>query len=229
VNQRVVDENAVRERIEELRPWYQNIQLGNGISTKDLRGDSDIFSAVDIPRPTWELIVEHLGALEGRRVLDIGCNAGYMSFECKKLGAAYVLGIDSDLGATTSFIAQAEFCRDVLGLDVEFRRQSMFDEIGEAPFDVVLFAGVLYHLENWADALDRLSELVVSETGIVVVETASEPRTQTGYAGKGYHGDTTTFFVPSPRVLTALLEERGFRIRVFRDLGVRALAFCSVA
>lgn len=118
-------------------------------------------------------------------MLDIGCNAGYMSFECKKLGADYVLGIDSNLGSDVSFVEQATFCRDALGLDIEFREQSLFEEIPEAPFHVVLFCGVLYHLENWADALDRIKELVLPKTGRIVLETAIEPVTQTLYGGEG--------------------------------------------
>jgi tRNA (mo5U34)-methyltransferase len=34
--------------------------------------------------------------LEGRSVLDIGCNAGFYSFEMKRRNAGRVLGIDSD-------------------------------------------------------------------------------------------------------------------------------------
>lgn len=218
---------SLRSRARSLGPWYQNIRLTDDVSTKDLAGGDDIFSDADIPAPLWQLILRDLGAVAGQRVLDIGCNAGYMSFECKRLGASYVLGIDNDLGATTSFIDQAEFCRSVLGLDVEFRRQSMFDRISEAPFDIVLFAGVLYHIENWADSLDRLRELVVPRIGRVILETATEPTTQTFYEGKGYNGDTSTFFVPSMRLLLAAVEERGFRLLVSRNMEARALLFLS--
>ena len=219
---------ALRRRIRELGPWYQNIQVAAGVWTKDLSGDADIFPGEDIPAPLWRLIRSDLpDDLSGHRVLDIGCNAGYMSFECKKLGADYVLGIDSNLGSAVSFVEQARFCRDALGLDVDFREQSMFDEVPEAPFHVVLFCGVLYHLENWADSLDRVRELVARESGRVVLETAIEPVTQTVYDGKKYRGDSLTFFVPSVRLLVVALEERGFRIQVLRDIGTRAIAVLS--
>ena len=66
-----------------------------------------------------------------------------------------MLGIDSNLGAGTSFIDQAVFCRDVLGLDVEFREESFF-ALEPEPFDLVLFCGVLYHLEDYATAIDKV-------------------------------------------------------------------------
>jgi hypothetical protein len=91
----------------------------------------------------------------------------------------------------------------------------------------VLFCGVLYHLENWADALDRVKALAVPGSGQIVLETAIEPVTQTLYGSKDYHGDTLTFFVPSVRVLVAALEERGFRIDVLRDIGTRAIALLT--
>jgi len=35
----------------------------------------------------------------------------------------------------------------------------------DRPFDVELFYGVLYHLENWADGLDSSPSLVLPEQG----------------------------------------------------------------
>lgn len=197
--------DEIRRRRDELAPWFHHIDLGGGISTTD--------AGHDHPAVLWQTIARQLPRkLKGRRVLDIGCNAGSMSFAAKRLGADYVLGIDANLGATTSFIEQAEFCRSVLGLDVEFREQSFFDLEPDRPFDLVLFCGVLYHLENFATALDRLLSFAVPSTGRIVLETAIESVTQTFPGGEAYYGDTTTFFVPSLGVLLELVRERGFRV-----------------
>lgn len=221
----MLPEETLRRRIEELAPWYQNIELAEGISTKDLDGQRDIFSGHDIPAPLWRVIAKDLPDLTGQRVLDIGCNAGFMSFEAKRLGAGYVLGIDSNLGARTSFVEQAEFCREALGLDVEFREQSFFDYVPEQPFDLVLFCGVLYHLEDYATALDKVASFAVSGSGLIVLETAIEPVTLTLPGARDYRGDTSTYFVPSIPVLLELLRERAFRIEIVRDIGGRAVVF----
>jgi 2-polyprenyl-3-methyl-5-hydroxy-6-metoxy-1,4-benzoquinol methylase len=220
----VLSPEEIRRRVEELAPWYQNIQLGDGLSTKNLGGDRDIFSEHDIPGPLWRLIEKDLPEITGWRTLDIGCNAGYMSFAAKRLGAGHVLGIDSNLGAGRSFIEQAEFCREVLGLDVEFREQSMFD-LEEEPFHLVLFCGVLYHLEDYATALDKVASLAVPETGLIVLETAINPVTLTLPGRADFHGDTSTYFVPSVPVLLELLRERRFSIEIVRDIGTRAIVF----
>jgi SAM-dependent methyltransferase len=215
----------IRGRIVELAPWYQNIELGDGIWTKDLDGDRDIFSGHDIPGPLWRAIAADLPDITGWRVLDIGCNAGYMSFAAKRLGAGSVLGVDSNLGAATSFVAQASFCRDVLGLDVEFREQSFFDLPAGERFDLVLFCGVLYHLEDFATALDKVCALAVPASGLIVLETASEPVTRTCPGTADYHGDTSTYFVPSLGVLLELVRERGLRVEIVRSLGTRVVLF----
>jgi tRNA (mo5U34)-methyltransferase len=215
----------ILRRIEELAPWYHNIDLGNGLFTKDLHGTRDIFPVQDIPGPLWHLIERDLPDVVNQRVLDIGCNAGYMSFAVKRLGAGYVLGIDTNQGASTPFIEQAEFCRDVLALDVEFRDQSLFDYEPDLPFDLVLFCGVLYHLEDWATALDKVVSFTAPGSSLIVLETAIEPVTLTCPGGTEYHGDTTTFFVPSISVLLEVLRERRLRIEIVRDFETRALIF----
>lgn len=212
---------GVARRISELRPWYQNVQLPYGLSTKDLDRGGDIFSGEDIPGPLWKAVLPLLDDCTGKSILDIGCNAGYMSFEAKKLGAASVLGIDSNLGATVSFLDQAVFCRQALGLDVDFREVSLFELEAEAKFDIVLFCGVLYHLENFATGVEKVRSFV-RKGGQVILETASEKITRTTY-GIGYHGDTTTFFVPSPAVLRALVEEYGFIVESQCDLPSRTI------
>ena len=73
-------QNDIRRRIEQLAPWYQNIELAEGVWTKDLEGEGVIFSGHDIPAPLWRVIAKDLPDITGWRVLDIGCNAGYMSF-----------------------------------------------------------------------------------------------------------------------------------------------------
>lgn len=212
----------LRLRIEELAPWYQCIDLGDGLLTKDVGGGRDIFADWDIPGPLWRQILKDLPDLTGRRVLDIGCNAGYMSFEAKRLGAASVLGIDSNFGAVNSFVDQAVFCREVLDLEVEFREQSFFD-LDEPPFDVVLFCGVLYHLEDWSAGLDKLASLATPGDGVVILETAIEPRTLALPGMRDYHCDTATYFVPSMSVLIELVRERGFAIESTRSLTTRGI------
>ena len=131
--------DEIRERVAALGPWFHNLNL-NGVKTAP-----DHFLC-DYPAVKWRHFANAIPAdLSGKAVLDIGCNAGFYSLEMKRRGAARVLGVDFD----DDYLAQARFAAEVNGLDIEFRRLSVYDvaALGER-FDVVLFMGVLYHLRH---------------------------------------------------------------------------------
>jgi tRNA (mo5U34)-methyltransferase len=156
----------MRARVERLGPWFHCIDLGGGLLTKTA---SAIGEPVEHPRPTWEKVKACLPEeLAGRSVLDVGCNAGFYAVELKRRGAGRVLGVDSQ----RNLIRQAAFVRDALGLDIEYRRASVYDldprELGQ--FDVTLALGLVYHCKHLVLALERLfnvtRELLILETAI---------------------------------------------------------------
>jgi tRNA (mo5U34)-methyltransferase len=163
--------------LKRLEPWFHCIDLGDGLATKT---KSAIGEPVDHPRPTWEKVKVCLPAdLSGKTLLDVGCNAGFYSLEAKRRGAARVLGIDSQ----QNLIRQAAFVRDVHGLDIDYRRMSVYDldphTIGQ--FDVTLALGLLYHCKHLVLALEKLfivtRELLILETAIYPPEKAPAPFT----------------------------------------------------
>lgn len=88
------------------------------------------------------------GFLQGKTVLDLGCNAGYWSLECLKGGAAFVLGIETD----NQRVAQAHFVRERLGVSPD-RYDVVHSDVYEylakgKQFDVVLCLGLYYHIEE---------------------------------------------------------------------------------
>lgn len=149
------EQAALRAEIAALGPWFQNIRI-HGLETAPdhFLGDYPAFKfarfAAALPDD-----------LSGKSVLDIGCNAGFYSFEMKRRGAARVLGIDSD----PHYLAQARFAADALGFgDIAFRQLSVYDvaALGER-FDLVVFMGVLYHLRHPLLALDLIREHVAGD------------------------------------------------------------------
>ena len=202
----------VLARIRELRPWYHNVPLKDGISTKDLADPTNFFPGHDAPNPLWRSIKDLIPSrLSGLDALDVGCNAGFFSFKLQERGAR-VVGIDIDQGTPVSFLTQARFCAEVLAVEADFRNQNLL-EMPDAPtFDWILFLGVFYHVPNFCDALAKLAALT-RPRGYVVIESQTNPVSLTCYEGKGFRGDTSTFFVPSPTVLRVLLQEHGFKIK----------------
>jgi tRNA (mo5U34)-methyltransferase len=146
----------LQAKVEALAPWFQNIDLGDGLWTAP-----DHFLG-DYPGFKYRRFAPALPTdLTGKSVLDIGCNAGFYSVEMKRRGANRVLGIDSD----DRYLAQARLAATALGIDdIEFRNLSVYDvgALGEK-FDLVIFMGVLYHLRHPLLALDLIREHVAGD------------------------------------------------------------------
>lgn len=74
------------------------------------------------------------GALDGARVLDVGCGSGILAIAAARLGAASVLGVDTDPIAIEATIANAR--RNRLARKIAARAGSL--PSGEQPYDLVL-------------------------------------------------------------------------------------------
>src|SRR3954470_12654371 len=108
--------DEIRTKVEELGPWFHNLNLA-GVST----APSHFLG--DYPAVKWKNFAQAIPHdLSRCTVLDIGCNGGFYSLEMKRRGAARVIGIDSE----EEYLAQARFAAEVSGLDVEFRRLSVY-------------------------------------------------------------------------------------------------------
>ncbi len=217
-------QDEIRRRIAELGDWFQNIDL-RGVKTAP-----DHFLG-DYPSCKWANFQHAIPAdLTGKSVLDIGCNAGFYSFEMKRRGAARVLGIDSD----PEYLAQARFAASVLGADVEFRELDIYRiaELRER-FDLVLFMGVLYHLRHPLLALDLLWEHTVGETLVFqslmrgsqevaeldedypfweksIFEDPAYPVMY--FVERRYSHDPTNWWIPNRACAEAMLRSAGFEI-----------------
>ena len=148
-----------------LAPWFHNLHLPDGRQT------APDHPLGDFPAIKWAEIGPALPEdLSGARALDIGCNAGFYSFELARRGA-HVVGIDID----EHYLRQARWAADEFGLAdrVEWRQMGVYDLARmDETFDVILFLGVLYHLRHPLLALDLVAERAA---GSVVVQTLTAP------------------------------------------------------
>lgn len=215
--------DEISAQLQRLQPWFHRIDLGGGVFTKTA---SAIGEPVEHPEPTWETVKVCLPKdLSGKSVLDVGCNAGFYSIEMKRRGAARVLGVDSQ----RNLIRQAIFVREVLGLDIEYQRLSVYDLDPHAlgQFDITLALGLIYHCKHLVLALEKLfavtRKLLVIETAIYPPEKAPASFV---YDVGGIHPTLHAlayvenpadakeaiynWFLPSVEALSALLRNVGF-------------------
>ncbi|MCA6119212.1 TIGR04290 family methyltransferase [Bradyrhizobium sp. WSM 1738] len=216
----------IRLRVEQLGPWFHNLELG-GVST------APTHFLGDYPSVKWRRFAQAIiPEIEGHTVLDIGCNAGFYSLEMKRRGATRVLGIDTD----EDYLRQARFAAEVSSLDIEFRNISVYDvgTLGER-FDIVLFLGVLYHLRHPLLALDLIHEhaagnLLVFQSmlrGSTEVEQVKQDYgfweddhfNHPGYpklhfVEHRYADDPTNWWIPNNACVEAMLRSSGFEIEL---------------
>ena len=214
----------IRRRLATLGKWFHNMDL-NGVQTAP-----DHFLG-DYPMLKWRGFAHAIPEdLSGASVLDVGCNGGFYSIEMKRRGAARVVGIDSDEG----YLAQARFAAEVYGVEIDFRRLSVYEvaSLGER-FDVVLFMGVLYHLRYPLLALDLLHEHVCG--GLLVFQSLLRGARETEpierdypfretavfdepgfpkmhFVENCYAGDPTNWWIPNTACAQAMLRSAGFSI-----------------
>lgn len=214
----------IRERVRALGPWFHDLDLGG------VRTAPDHFLG-DFPAMKWRTFADAIPQdLAGKTVLDIGCNGGFYSIEMKRRGADRVLGVDFD----EDYLAQGRFAAQVTGLDIEFRKLSVYDvgALGEQ-FDIVLFMGVFYHLRHPLLALDLVHEhaardLLIFQSmqrGSRDVEKLAldydffepAPFDAPGYpklhfVENRYARDDTNWWVPNRACTEAMLRSAGFEI-----------------
>jgi tRNA (mo5U34)-methyltransferase len=219
-----VDQQHIRQRVQQLAPWFHNLDL-QGVQTAP-----DHFLG-NYPVEHWRTFQDAVPwNLEGLSVLDVGCNAGFFSLRMKERGARRVMGIDSD----ERYLAQARFAAELTGLDVEFRRMSVYDVPSlRERFDLVLFLGVLYHLRHPLLALDLLHEhavgdLLMFQTMIrgsggvgpiepdypfaerAVFDRADFPKLH--FVEHKYADDQTNWWIPNQACAEAMLRSAGFTV-----------------
>jgi tRNA (mo5U34)-methyltransferase len=216
---------AVHPDIASLGPWFHNVHLPDGRQTcpDHWLGDFPAFKWAEVASAIPE-------DLSGWSCLDIGCNAGFYTFELAKRGAS-VLGIDLD----ERYLKQARWVAGEFGLSdrVRFERMQVYDLARlNQRFDLVLFMGVLYHLRYPMLGLDIVCQKV---DRLLLFQTLTMPGTDVfeqtwhrnfperhlmqepgwpkmAFLEHGFAGDPTNWWAPNHAACEAMLRAAGMRV-----------------
>ena len=218
----IPDFNLIREEIRKRQPFAMQIDV-HGVPTQheDQIGTS-VIDGQEInygyhPLNLWESIHRPLiKDIEGKKVLDVGCNAGFFSFELAKRGAD-VLGVDVNqvervYNLECMPLQQAEWIESQLQTGAKFKEMDYLDCDESEPYDKILFLGVYYHLEDPSRGLAKLNRLL-KMGGELYVECETNP-TETRYYPDDeiYRFDASNFLIPTPEYLNEDMERNGFEI-----------------
>ncbi len=221
-----------QRRLKELGPWFYEFDLGEyGRTTSDL--PPEVLPVHQTRLTMVERIVneQFRGRLDRIRCLDIGCHEGFYSIAMARKGMRGVRGID----VRPASLTKAQFVAEVLGLNnVTFEERNIEQlDFDGPPYDLCLFLGVLYHLENPILALRQVSratrEVCIVETQVVEeVEGTTEWGAQAwtrpyqgilaliDESGEFYNQNAETgaspiATCPSRKALNFMLRQAGFR------------------
>lgn len=216
--------STLEQEIAELSPWFHNLHLPDGTQTAP-----DHFLG-DFPNFKWREMAPFIPEdLSGWSALDIGCNAGFYSFELARRGAR-VLGIDCD----PHYLEQARWACRRFGYEdrVDFKQMQVYDLAHlKGKFDLVLFMGVFYHLRYPMLALDIVAQ---KTAGLMLFQTITMPgkeieaqvdfwinERETLLAGgwpkvafieNRFAGDPTNWWIANHAGVEAMLRSAGLRI-----------------
>jgi len=231
----VADPALTRAEIErgiaELGPWFYPFELGHGLRTTPAIPDQVVGIFDTRLRMLNSALDSHFGSrLAGLECLDIGCHEGFYSLAMAKRGLR-VTGIDAreENLNRARFIARAA---GVNGIDYRPGRVESLSHDERRQWDLTVFFGVLYHVENPMLCLREVAavtrELCVLETQVVdEVEGAAEwgsrewtrpyhgilaliDETGEFRAGNRETGVTPIATCPSPKALMFMLRQAGF-------------------
>lgn len=206
-------------------PWFHNLHLPDGTET------ASTHPLGDFPAFKWAQIAPYLPVdLDGWTALDIGCNAGFYTFELAKRGA-HVTGIDVD----AHFLRQARWAAVHYELTdrVDFQQAQVYDLAHlHDRYDLVLFLGVFYHLRYPLLGLDIVAEkvkrLMVFQTLTIPGDDVAdvpldqdfddrEPMLASGwpkmaFIEKKLAGDPTNWWAPNHAGIEAMLRSTGMEV-----------------
>jgi len=213
------------DEIAALGPWFHNLHLPDGTQTAPQH------SLGDFPAYKWKHLSEHIPQdLIDWKVLDIGCNAGFYSFELAKRGAQ-VTAIDKD----PHYLTQAKWAARQYKLEdrITFRQMQVYELAQvEETFDLVLFMGVFYHLRYPMLALDivaqRVSRMMVFQSLTMPGKEVYENTKELDFSNRErmlepgwpkmafiehrFAGDPTNWWAPNHACIEAMLRARGMQV-----------------
>jgi SAM-dependent methyltransferase len=132
-----MDKSSLKAEIKKLRPWYQEVDFGNGVIAKSSHSKLSGEYA-------WRYIEQLLPeSLEGKRILDLGSNAGLFCIRTAQMGAKKVIGIEKE----PKHLRQCEFLKRYFDTkNVKFINMDLLNLSNRnmGKFDIILAIAVLY-------------------------------------------------------------------------------------
>ncbi len=158
----------ILSKINSFPRWHYQFNLGGHLTP--IFDKAIIRRHVQRKKYFFDPLVDFFGgSLKGKRVLDLGCNAGFWALHAAQSGCDFVLGVDG----RDMHIQQAEFVFEVNKIEkkrYQFIRKDIFDLTSEelGSFDIVFCLGLMYHISKPVSLMESISRV---NTDILLIDT----------------------------------------------------------
>ena len=200
-----MDKLTRQARVDAVPNWYHCIDVGDGIVTPGIGGGTPwMLDRIGLPAD-----------LTGKTVLDVGAWDGFFSFAAEERGAK-VLATDHFVWNEPGEFGMEGFntARELRGSTIDYLDIDVTEITEErvGRHDIVLFLGVLYHLRDPLDALQRLAaitnELLIVESEVTFFGEPHTPLARFYETGE-LHEDSTNWWAPNPVALKQMVRASG--------------------
>jgi SAM-dependent methyltransferase/predicted O-methyltransferase YrrM len=190
----------LQQKINRLSPWLQGpFAVGADVVIEGIWRNDE----------RWTHLGPHVTDVAGKRVLDVGSNAGYDPFMFHRLGAREVLACEP-----YEFIAQARFLESIYQTGVDFQQLGWqrLDPALHGRFDIVHCNGVLCHEINPIGMLQRLRAMLADDGELLLGSMMLADATlseYTRFVRHDYARDPTWWWVPGRLALRRMMDAVG--------------------
>lgn len=160
--------HELESRIAAFPRWHYKFEFDGGLSTP-VSSRGVVNRHEQRRRYFFDALLELMGgSLAGKRVLDLGCNAGFWSLLAVEAGADFVHGIDGN----REYVEQAELVFEAKGVEpgrYRFEQADIFEHEFDQRYDIVLCLGLMEHISKPVELFEIIAR-VGAQTVIIDTE-----------------------------------------------------------
>jgi len=148
--------------------------------------------------------------VKGKRVLDIGCNAGYDAFYLHALGALETVGLEPHPFYFHALFLNAVYNRE--GVSFHNVGWENLDTNYLGNFDLVNCLGLIYHVKEPMALLEKIASIMKPGAKLLIETHAlSESSKQACFIEGPFWGDVTYWWIFGDECLMGMLRSTGFK------------------
>lgn len=208
-----MERSELESRIAELGPWHYQFEFDDGVITPP--SDPGKLNRHEQRRRYFfdALLKVTGGTLAGKRVLDLGCNAGFWASNAMAAGADFLLGVD----ARERQLEQARMVFEAKHIEpgrYRFEQGNIFEHSFDERFDIVMCLGLMYHISKPTELFELMAgvgaEILVIDTIISPLNSSVFSVQRESVEGWLLAADYETVLIPSRQAVVDLAGQFGY-------------------